>query len=129
LLKNYLQEGETLGAIPDSKKVIAFPEITFKEVAPLFDNLPAARKSEDIQSMEFFDQGWGRILYSIKLPKVASKSKIVITELHYWATVFIRRYQPCNGKSSMQIVKKLPMQTMGLIKYLTFRSPPIGKVR
>ncbi|RZM23084.1 MAG: beta-galactosidase, partial [Pedobacter sp.] len=93
LLKNYLQEGETLGAIPEAKKVIAIPEIHFKEVAPLFDNLPEAKQTERIQSMEFFDQGWGRILYRIKLPKVSGSSKLVITEVHDWASVFI------NGKS------------------------------
>jgi len=89
LLKNYLQEGETLGEIPAAKKVIAIPTIEFKEVASLFNNLPAVKQTENIQSMEFFDHGWGRILYRIKLPKVAGKSKLVITELHDWATVFI----------------------------------------
>ena len=92
LLKNYLQEGETLGEIPAAIPVIEIPTFELKESASLFANLPLAKKSENIQSMEKFDQGWGRILYRTKLPASATKQKIVITELHDWATVFI------NGK-------------------------------
>jgi beta-galactosidase len=93
LLKNYLQEGETLGEMPIAKKIIAIPAFEVKEGASLFDNLPVAKRTENIQSMEFFDQGWGRILYRTKLPTVATGTKLVITEVHDWATVFV------NGKS------------------------------
>ncbi|MHA4896641.1 beta-galactosidase [Pedobacter sp. PWIIR3] len=92
LLKNYLQDGETLAEIPAAKPVIAIPAFELKEAASLFDNLPAAKQTEKIQSMEFFNQGWGRILYRLKLPEVTDKTKLVITEVHDWATVFI------NGK-------------------------------
>lgn len=93
LLKNYLQEGESLGEIPAAKKIIAIPAFEIKEGASLFDNLPVAKRTENIQSMEFFNQGWGRILYRTKLPAVAAGTKLVITEVHDWATVFV------NGKS------------------------------
>jgi beta-galactosidase len=93
LLKNYLQEGERLGEIPAAKKIIAIPAFEVKEGASLFDNLPVAKRTENIQSMEFFDQGWGRILYRTKLPAVVAGTKLVITEVHDWATVFV------NGKS------------------------------
>lgn len=93
LLKNYLQEGETLGEIPAAKKIIAIPPIDFKESASIFENLPRAKRTESIQSMEFFDQGWGRILYRTKLPKIEGKTRLLITEVHDWATVFV------NGKS------------------------------
>lgn len=92
LLKNYLQEGETLGEIPDAKKVIEIPAFTLDQSASLFSNLPEAKKTEQIQPMEFFDQGWGRILYRNTLPASASGQKLKITEVHDWATVFI------NGK-------------------------------
>ena len=93
LLKNYLQEGETLGEIPVSKKIIAIPPVTFKEGASIFENLPVANKTVQIQSMEFFDQGWGRILYRTKLGNLKPNTKLLITEVHDWATVFI------NGKA------------------------------
>ena len=93
LLKNYLLPGETLADIPKPvMPIIEIPKFELKESASLFDNLPKAQKSEKIQPMENFDQGWGRILYRTNLPASASEQKIVMTELHDWAVVFI------NGK-------------------------------
>ncbi|MGQ7944313.1 beta-galactosidase [Flavobacterium sp. WC2509] len=93
LLKNYLQEDEKLGEIPAAIPVIEIPTFELKESASLFANLPLAKKSENIQSMENFDQGWGRILYRTKLVASTTKQKMVIADLHDWATVFI------NGKA------------------------------
>lgn len=93
LLKNYLGKGETLGVIPPAKAIIAIPAFELNEVAPLFENLPPANKSVDIFPMEEFNQGWGRILYRTRLPASSSKQKLIITEVHDWATVFI------NGKA------------------------------
>ena len=92
LLKNYLQEGEVLPDAPSAKTVITVPQFQLKESAALFDNLPEGKKTETIKPMEYFDQVWGRILYRTTLEPSSSKRKIVITELHDWASVFI------NGK-------------------------------
>lgn len=93
LLKNYLQEGETLTEIPaNAEKTIVIPAIKFNQTANLFENLPLARKSENIQPMEFFDQGWGSILYRTQLSTSSQARKLTITDVHDWATVFI------NGK-------------------------------
>ncbi|WP_207495827.1 beta-galactosidase [Aridibaculum aurantiacum] len=89
LLKNYLQEGETLGAIPAAMPVIAIPAFELKQTAPLFTNLPAAKASADIKPMELFDQGWGRILYRTTLPASTSPRKLVIKDVHDWAKVFV----------------------------------------
>ena len=90
LLKNYLQPGETLGDIPaPATSIIKVPKFTLKETAALFDNLPQANKTENIQPMENFDQGWGRILYRSTIPASAVKRKLIITEVHDWATVFV----------------------------------------
>lgn len=89
LLKNYLGEGETLAPIPDSIPTIAIPTFELTEVAPLFDNLPEAKESEDIKSMEFFDQGWGSILYRTKLKASEKEQTLIITEAHDWAQVFL----------------------------------------
>ncbi|GAB2547235.1 beta-galactosidase [Rufibacter soli] len=92
LLKNYLQPGETLGEIPAAKPVITIPAFTLTQSAALFSNLPKPNKTEEIRPMEYFDQGWGRILYRTTLPAAKNKQRLVITEVHDWATVFL------NGK-------------------------------
>ncbi|BAV04494.1 beta-galactosidase [Filimonas lacunae] len=94
LLKNYLQEGEVLGDIPENpEKTIAIPAMRFTQTAGLFANLPVANTSVDIASMEQFNQGWGRILYRTQLPAGNAARKLYISEVHDWATVFV------NGKA------------------------------
>ncbi|MDH6305645.1 beta-galactosidase [Parabacteroides sp. PF5-5] len=93
LLANYLSADETLGEIPEQLPVIEIPEITFTQVAPLFENLPQPIESEDIKPMEQFDQGWGTILYRTTLPTdVKEGTSLRITEVHDWAQVY------ANGK-------------------------------
>ena len=93
LLKNYLQEGETLAEIPQNpEKTITIPAIKFTQTANVFDNLPAAKQSATIQPMEFFDQGWGSIIYRKQLQACNRKQTLIIKDVHDWATVFI------NGK-------------------------------
>lgn len=89
LLSNYLPEGEELAPIPDSIPTISIPSFTMEEVAVLFDNLPAAIVSKDIQSMEAFNQGWGSILYRTKLAESSANQTLVITEAHDWTQVFL----------------------------------------
>lgn len=89
LLKNYLPEGQTLAEIPDSIPTIAIPAFELTEMAPLFDNLPEAKESETVKSMEFFDQGWGSILYRTKLKTSNEEQTLIITEAHDWTQVFI----------------------------------------
>jgi beta-galactosidase len=94
LLAGYLPEGETLPAVPDSIPTVSIPPIVFDQIAPLFGNLPQQSvSSEPIQSMEFYDQGWGSILYRTVLTDVVetlrATSLLKITEAHDWAQVFI----------------------------------------
>lgn len=89
LLKNYLPTGSELPAIPDSIPTIAIPQISLTEVASLFDNLPEAKESKGVQSMEFFDQGWGSIMYRTTLSKSDERQSLIITEAHDWTQVFI----------------------------------------
>jgi beta-galactosidase len=92
LLKNYLNEGETLADVPSVTSKITIPSFTFTQTAALFDHLPQPKQTVNIQPMEMFDQGWGRILYRTKLPACVTASTLKITDLHDWALVFI------NGK-------------------------------
>lgn len=89
LLEKYLPEGETLIDVPDSIPTISISEFALIEVAPLFDNLPEPKISEDIKSMEFFDQGWGSILYRTTLKQSTLEQTLIITEGHDWTQVFI----------------------------------------
>lgn len=113
LLKNYLQEGETLGDIPKANPIIEIPAFKLTESATLFDNLPEPKKSIDIQSMEMFDQGWGRILYRSTIPASSNKRQLVITEVHDWALVFI------DGKQIGKLDRRLNQNTVEL--------PPLSK--
>lgn len=89
MMSGYLDEGETLSEVPKSFPVIEIPEITFTQVAPVFDNLPKPKQSKDIQPMEQFDQGWGNILYRTVLTNdVKAGTLLKITEVHDWAQVF-----------------------------------------
>lgn len=93
LLANYLPAGEKLPEVPEALPVISIPEIQFKKVAPLFDNLPKGHSTTDIQPMEQFNQGWGSILYQKTLEQeVKAGTTLSITEVHDWAQVF------ANGK-------------------------------
>lgn len=90
LMKQYLSEGETLAGVPQAYPVIEIPEIEFKAVAPLFNNLPKAVKSIDIKPMEEFNQGWGSILYRTSLPQDVTQGTLLkITEVHDWAQIFV----------------------------------------
>lgn len=88
LLGKYLTPGETLVDIPEKLPVIEIPEIQFTKVAPLFANLPKPRQTENIHPMEYFDQGWGSILYRTTLPATIERGLLKITEMHDWAQVF-----------------------------------------
>lgn len=87
LLQNYLPEGEKLPEPPAPFPVIEVPAITDWSVAPLFENLPNANEIEDIKPMEYFDQGWGTILYRTVLKENVS-GVLHIDEVHDWAQVF-----------------------------------------
>ena len=69
MLKNYLQEGEKLPDVPQALPVMEVPAIKFTQIAPLINNLPTPKQTEDIKPMEKFDQGWGTILYRTSLPE------------------------------------------------------------
>jgi beta-galactosidase len=108
LLENYLPKGATLPAVPDSIPTIAIPSIAFEEVAPLFANLPKPQTSDDIHSMEYFNQGWGTILYRTTLPQSDAAQYIKVTEAHDWAQIYIDGVRigvlnRLKGESSLQL--------------------------
>ena len=88
MLREYADSDATLPEIPEAFPVIEIPTVEFDEVAPLFDNLPEAKVSEEIRPMEDFDQGWGTILYRTTLPAVERGTMLVVDEAHDWAQVY-----------------------------------------
>lgn len=114
LLARYLPESETLPEIPDTIPVISIPTIAMTEIAPVFDNLPQSKQSDDIRPMEMYDQGWGSILYRITLPETCDESQsLLITEVHDWAQVYL------NGKKLATLSR---LKGEGIVKL-----PPVKK--
>ncbi len=91
LFAGYLQEGETLPAVPVKNKVISIPAFTTIQVAPLFQNLPTPILSKEVKNMEALDQGYGSILYRTVLTGAAA-ADLHIQDVHDYAQVFL------NGK-------------------------------
>ena len=84
------EAGETLPEPPDVKPVISFAPVTFNEVAPVFDNLPVGIADETPRSMEKYDQGYGCILYRIKIP-AGPATTLEAVAIHDFGYVFIDR--------------------------------------
>lgn len=81
--------GEKQTKVPSAIATTSVPSFHFTEVAPLFDNLPAARQSRDIHCMEDYDQGFGSILYRTSLPTLAKNAVLTVNEVHDYAQVFL----------------------------------------
>ena len=88
LFAKYLLPGEKLPEPPAANPVIQFAPVEFKEVAPVFDNLPAAVADETPRSMEKYDQGYGCILYRTKIPAGAATT-LEAAAIHDFGFVFI----------------------------------------
>ncbi|GAB6010977.1 beta-galactosidase [Viscerimonas tarda] len=89
MMQEFLPKGEKLPAVPKALPVSAFKQVELTQVSPLFENLPAAQKTADIQTMETFNQGWGSILYSTVLPEIKGQSRLTLTEAHDFAQIFV----------------------------------------
>lgn len=108
LMEKHLLKGETVGAIPEPYPVIEIPSFELKEMAPLFSQLPKAKRDSIIRPMEFYDQGFGCIMYRTTIPPSEKRRTLFIDEVHDWACIYIngepvatidRRY----GRKSIQI--------------------------
>jgi beta-galactosidase len=88
LFAKYLLPGETLPEPPAPNPVTAFAPVALTEVAPVFDNLPAAIADETPRSMEKYDQGYGCILYRTKIPAGAA-STLEAAAIHDFGYVFL----------------------------------------
>ena len=90
LLGNYLNEGETMAPLPEAKsELITIPAIHFKKKAILSENTGTPKLSVDPKPMEYFDQGWGRILYRIELPASSVERTLKIDDVHDYAVIYL----------------------------------------
>ena len=108
LLMQYADSGQVIPDVPAPYPTQQIPAFQLKEVAPLFDNLPEPKESEDIRPMEQFDQGWGTILYRTTLPEVVEGTVLVIDEAHDWVQVYadgklLKRLDRRRGENSVPL--------------------------
>lgn len=68
LFSKYLLPREHLPDPPAPNPVVAFAPVQLNEVAPVFENLPAALQDPVPRNMEAYDQGYGCILYRTRVP-------------------------------------------------------------
>ncbi|MDE6135561.1 MAG: beta-galactosidase, partial [Muribaculaceae bacterium] len=94
--------------VPAAIPTIAIPRFAFTEVAPLFANLPEAKKDAEIKTMEEYDQGFGSILYRTTLPALAADAILTIEEPHDYAQVFV------NGKFIGKLDRRLGEKELDL---------------
>ena len=90
-LRNMLQKytDKKLPSIPKAMPITTIPAFEFTEFAPLFENLPCPIETEDVKTMEEFNQGWGSILYRTTLPSLHRPSRLHIAGGHDYVQVFI----------------------------------------
>ena len=115
LLEQYADSGQVIPDIPAPMPVISLPAFTVDEAAPLFDNLPEPKYSDDVRPMEQYDQGWGSILYRTRLPEVKEGTVLEITEPHDWTQVYadgrlLGRLDRRHGETSI-VLPALPAGT------------------
>ncbi len=82
-------DGKKQAPVPAAIKPIAVKQFEFTEVAPLFSNLPEAKREHDIKTMEEFDQGFGSILYRTTLPGLDEQAVLTVNDPHDFAQVFV----------------------------------------
>jgi beta-galactosidase len=88
LFSKYLLPGERLPEPPAPNPVVSFAPVELKEVAPIFENLPAAVKDETPRNMEAYDQGYGCILYRTKITTGAAAT-LEAAAIHDFGYVFL----------------------------------------
>lgn len=88
MLANYT-DGETLPEIPAAIPTQTIDDFCLTEMAPIFDNLPDPIFTEEIKTMEEFNQGWGSMLYQTILKATNSQSRLTISDAHDYAQIFI----------------------------------------
>jgi beta-galactosidase len=88
LCAQHLLPGETIPEPPARNPVITLASVTAEEAAPVFDNLPAPVENREPHNMEYYNQGYGWILYRTTLPAGAART-LEAREVHDFGFVFL----------------------------------------
>ena len=98
MMERYDERGFLLGgrkgglpAVPKAPMpIITVPKFQLTEFATLMTAIPNGGKSEQggLKTFEEMDMGWGTMIYSTRLPEIASSS-VLAGEFHDFAQVFI----------------------------------------
>ncbi len=89
LVSKYLMPNEkALPEPPAAKPVTTFPEVKLSSFAPLFENLPEGVKSPNAETMEYYDQSRGSMLYKTTIP-AGDACKLSVAEAHDFAWVYM----------------------------------------
>lgn len=88
LMKEFLQEGETLPDPPAQLPVTSLPPIRFTRTAAMLDNLPKPVPDKAPRHMEQYDQGQGSIVYSTQIP-AGPIAELKVGQVHDFGWVFI----------------------------------------
>ncbi len=131
-----------LPAVPKALPVVSFPEVTLKAVSTPVDEIMAkpAIESQDIQSMEQFDMGYGSIMYTTTMPAVKANSYIRINNVADYAIVCIGKkkigelYRGSNNENTLLIKEDVAegeklsifVEAMGRINYSKEIKDPKG---
>ncbi len=82
-------DGKKQMKVPATIKPIQIKPFQFTEMAPLFENLPKAKKDKHIRTMEEYDQGFGSILYRTVLPELKNPALLTVHDAHDYAQIFV----------------------------------------
>ena len=90
LLKNYLNDGETLAEVPERNPVMSLPDQPVGNGVPLFAGPGKwSRNSEKILPMEKYDLGYGMICYELILLPRLSGQQLKLDGIHDIAHIFV----------------------------------------
>ena len=94
LLRETLQKysDKKLPAVPKANPIIAVPEFTLTEFAPLTAGIAKSVDSRDVKTMEELDMGWGSMIYTTTLPALPAGALLTINDPHDFVQVLV------NGK-------------------------------
>lgn len=119
LFLKHLAPGEVLPDVPKRNPVIQIPAVNFNDCAPLFANLPRAKRAEQPQCMELYDQPHGAILYRTRVP-AGGAATLKITELRDYGLVFLDGSKLATldrrrGQNSMNLPARAQAATLELL--------------
>lgn len=82
--------GVTPPSVPQIAPAMSVSAISLPESASLWDNLPLAISSDQVQSMEDIGQAYGYILYRTHL-KLDVEGKLALDQIHSYAQVYLNK--------------------------------------